>query len=356
MVPPLLPLVAGEWTLSPVQAGLVNTTYSVGRLLTAFPASRYRGRRGTRATVLLGLAGLIAGTVGCGLAPSFPLFLAGRLLMGLGASAVFLAVFAELLEVTPGRWRGRVANAFEGVAILSIGGGGILAAGAAGAAGWRVVFVGAGPILLASLLATRAIGPRAGRQPGSTAGGLVWSGTGLRRLIPVYVGAMTLSLTWTGLLSTMVPLLGAAHYRLDSAALGLAMSAAYATELVGLTAVGLVVDRVRQEPIFLTGAVSVALGGLLLAAGSRPGTFVAGLVLIGAGFAVWMVPATVLVDRAGTPLPPIHLAVYRVAMDAGMIVGPLFAGGVAELAGDRVAVGTAGLVMLGGALAMLRRG
>jgi hypothetical protein len=113
---------------------------------------------------------------------------------------------------------------------------------------------------------------------------------------------------------------------------------------------------VRQEPIFLAGAASVTLGGLLLAAGSRPGTFVAGLVLIGAGFAVWMVPATVLVDRAGTPLPPIHLAVYRVAMDAGMIVGPLFAGGVAELAGDRVAVGTAGLVMLGGALAMLRRG
>jgi MFS family permease len=355
MVPPLLPLVAAEWTLSPVQAGLVNTAYSVGRLLTAYPASRDRAHRGTRATILLGLAGLVAGSVGCGLASSFPLFLAGRLLMGLGASAAFLAVFAELLEVTPARWRGRVANAFEAMAILSIGGGGVLAAAVAGAAGWRVVFVGAGPLLLACLFATRAIEPGAGRPPKPDGGAPAWSGAELRRLLPVYLGSVTLSLTWTGLLATMVPLLGSGHYRLDPAALGLAMSAAYTTELVGLAAVGLVIDRVRREPLFLAGAVTAALGGLILAAGSRPGTFVLGLAFVGAGFAVWMVPATVLADRAGTPLPPAQLATYRIAIDTGMIVGPLLVGGLAELAGARAAVGAAGLVMVGGALVMLRR-
>ena len=35
MVPPLLPLLADEWQLSPLQVGLVNTLYALGRLGTS---------------------------------------------------------------------------------------------------------------------------------------------------------------------------------------------------------------------------------------------------------------------------------------------------------------------------------
>ena len=87
MVPPLLPLLADEWRLSPLEAGLVNTLYAVGRLGTSYPASGLRARRGTRAVVLLGLSLLIAGVVACGLAPGFTSFLVGRLVMGIGDHA-----------------------------------------------------------------------------------------------------------------------------------------------------------------------------------------------------------------------------------------------------------------------------
>ena len=78
------------------------------------------------------------------------------------------------------------------------------------------------------------------------------------------------------------------------------------------------------------------------------------LVLIGGGFAVWMIPAIALADRVGAPLSPAHLATYRMAMDMGMIAGPLVLGGLASLAGDRLAVGAAGFVLLAGALALAR--
>jgi hypothetical protein len=68
-----------------------------------------------------------------------------------------------------------------------------------------------------------------------------------------------------------------------------------------------------------------------------------------------MIPATVLADRAGTPLPPAYLAVYRIVMDAGMIAGPLLFGGLAEAGGDRLAVGAAGFVLASGAVALARR-
>ena len=351
MVPPLLPLMADEWRLSPLQAGLVNTLYAVGRLGASYPASALRARRGTRTVVFLGLALLIAGVVACGLAPRFPAFLLARLVMGVGASAAFLAIFAELLETAPAAWRGRLTNLFEGVAILSLAIGSTLGAWVAGQLGWRWVFLGAGPVLLLCVIAGRALRPEAGRRIAgahspSRAGGHLAH----RRLLPVYLASLSLSLTWSGLFATMAPLLGHARYGLGAGPIGLALSAGYTAELVGLLGVGLVIDHVRREPVFYLGAGSVATGGLVLAAGTHPAVFVLGLVLVGAGFAVWMVPAIVLADRVGTPIAPGYFAVYRIAMDTGMIAGPLVLGAVADVAGARVAVGSAGFALVVGAV------
>jgi MFS family permease len=353
MVPPLLPLVADEWQLSPLQVGLVNTLYALGRLGTSYPASALRVRHGTRAVVFAGLLLLVAGVMACGLVRGFAGFLTARLVMGVGASAAFLAIFAELLETSPPAWRGRLTNAFESMAILSLGIGSMLGAWVAGRAGWRWVFVGAGPVLLLCGLTWRAIGAEAGRRPAEPAATAPPAGhPAHRRLLPVYAASLSLSMTWAGLFATMAPLLGHSRYGLGSGALGLALGAGYAAELAGLLAIGLVIDQVRREPLFFAGAVAVAAGGLVLAAGAHPAAFVLGLVLVGGGFAVWMVPAIVLADRVGTPMPPGHFAVYRIAMDAGMIVGPLALGAVADLLGARVAVGGAGFALVAGAVAL----
>lgn len=354
MVPPLLPLLAAEWQLSPLQVGLVNTLYALGRLGTSYPASALRTRHGTRAVVFVGLALLVAGVVACGLATGFPAFLAARLVMGIGASAAFLAIFAELLETAPAAWRGRLTNGFEGMAILSLGVGSMLGAWVAGEVGWRWVFVGAGPVLLLCGLAWRGLDPEAGRHlaPPAAAPGRPEQRAAHRRLLTVYGASLSLSMTWAGLFATMAPLLGAAGYGLSSGALGLALGAGYAAELAGLLGVGIVIDRVRREPVFLGGGLAVAAGGLVLAAGTHPAVFVLGLVLVGGGFAVWMVPAIVLADRVGTPMPPGYFAVYRIAMDAGMIVGPLALGAVADLFGARAAVGGAGLALVAGGVAL----
>src|SRR5262249_60839699 len=102
----------------PLQFGLVSRRFARGRFASSYRASTLRARRGTRKVVLLGLALLVGGVVACGLAPGFPAFLLARLVMGIGASAAFLAIFAELLETAPTAWRGRLTNLFEGMAIL----------------------------------------------------------------------------------------------------------------------------------------------------------------------------------------------------------------------------------------------
>jgi len=211
-------------------------------------------------------------------------------------------------------------------------------------------------LLALGFLAGHPIGPMAGRHAVTARPGRDRAGSlGARRLTPVYVASLTLSLTWSGLFTTLVPLLGHARYGVSDTRLGVALGAAYAAELVGLIGIGLVIDRVRREPVFLAGAVSVAVGGVILGASTHPGLFFLGLGFLGAGFAVWMIPPTVLADRIGGPIPPMHLTVYRTAMDVGMIAGPLVLGGLAQATSDRLVVGTAGLVLIAGALALARR-
>ena len=336
--------------------GLINTVYAIGRLAASYPAARLRAGRGTRATVELGLAALIAGALACGVAPRFPVFLAGRLVMGAGASVAFLAILAELLEAGPVPWRGRLANAFEGMSIVSLAAGGVCSAVLAAALSWRAVFWAASLLLLLSVGVARWIRPDAGRRDFESGGRGSWRGAQLRALAPVYVASASLSLVWAGLFGTMVPLLGYDRYGIAGSALGWALAVGYLAEVAGLIGLGFVIDRMRREPAFLKGSLAVAAGGVVLALGSHPAIFPLGLALVGGGFAIWMIPPTVLADRAGTPLPLGHLAMYRIVMDGGMIVGPLLVSGVAELVGERGAVGAAGFILVGGALILARSG
>jgi MFS family permease len=355
MVPPLLPLVVDSWALSAVEAGLVNTAYAVGRLAGNYPAGHTRARWGTRAAVFGGLAGLAAGSVACALAPTFPLFLAARVVMGLGASVSMFAVFAELLEAAPAGWRGRAANGFEATAILSVAAGSVLAAAVAQRAGWRVVFVGATVVVALTVVTWRAIPSRAGRRRAAAGGGGWTAAASLRALAPVYWACLAMSLTWAGLFATVLPLVGDRRYGLPAGAIGLAMGAGYLADVVVLTALAVLIDRVRQDRLFLGGAATAMAGAALLVLGAAPAAFVAATVLIACGFAVWMVPATVLTARVGTPLPAAPLAILRVAMDLGMILGPLASGALVELAGDRTAVLATAVVFVAGAAGLAGR-
>jgi MFS family permease len=164
-----------------------------------------------------------------------------------------------------------------------------------------------------------------------------------------------MSLTWAGLFATVLPLVGDRRYGLPAGAIGLAMGAGYLADVVVLTALAVLIDRVRQDRLFLGGAATAMAGAALLVLGAAPAAFVAATVLIACGFAVWMVPATVLTARVGTPLPAAPLAILRVAMDLGMILGPLASGALVELAGDRTAVLATAVVFVAGAAGLAGR-
>lgn len=113
-------------------------TFAIGA-----PLLQLLGRNWIRRRVLLvGLAILCVGLLGCAAAGSFTLLLAARVLTGVGAAAVSSMVSAVATAVVPPQRQGHaLAVAFSGITLASVLGV-PLASWCAALVGWRCMFVG----------------------------------------------------------------------------------------------------------------------------------------------------------------------------------------------------------------------
>ena len=103
-------------------------------------------RRGPVAVLNVGLVVFCLGVLVAGLAPSMPVFIAGRLLHGAGGGALGVALYVVIAEAYPSEMRPRVFAILTSAWVLPAVVGPSIAAGVAAAAGWRWVFLGV-PVL-----------------------------------------------------------------------------------------------------------------------------------------------------------------------------------------------------------------
>lgn len=176
--------------------------------------------RGTRAPIAVGVAVFVAGLLLAGLAPTMLVFLAGRVVHGLGAGVVGVAQYVLVAQAYPAALRGRMFGILSAAWVLPAVVGPSLAAEVAELADWRWVFLGATAIALVAWLLVRgapsvAAGGSAGSRPGwavaAAAGVLLVSVAGQRDLPgwPLLLGLATVLVlvagvrllprgTWTG--------------------------------------------------------------------------------------------------------------------------------------------------------------
>jgi EmrB/QacA subfamily drug resistance transporter len=137
----VVPDIQRDYAVSQGQVGWVITAYllvfAVGIPLYGRIADLYSLRR----TFAVGLAVLAAGSVVCALAPNLPLLVAGRIVQGVGASAIPALGFAAVAKALPPGERGTAlgmlsASVGAGAAIGPVFGGLV-----AGLAGWHVLFL-----------------------------------------------------------------------------------------------------------------------------------------------------------------------------------------------------------------------
>jgi MFS family permease len=114
---PLLPHYADDLGLSKAEAGVLAGAYPAGVLLAGIPSGVLASRIGPKRTLLAGLVLLAATTVLFGLADSFWLLCAARLIQGIGSACAWTAGFTWLIRSAPAERRGQVIGTALGLAI-----------------------------------------------------------------------------------------------------------------------------------------------------------------------------------------------------------------------------------------------
>ena len=110
--------------ISPVQFGLLVSTYAFSAGVSGFLAAGFADRFDRKKLLLIFYAGFLAGTLLCGLAYSYHTLLLGRLITGVFAGVVGSVAFAIVTDVFPLEMRGRVMGviqtAFAASSVLGI--------------------------------------------------------------------------------------------------------------------------------------------------------------------------------------------------------------------------------------------
>jgi predicted MFS family arabinose efflux permease len=110
--------------ISPVQFGLLVSTYAFSAGVSGFLTAGFADRFDRKQLLLIFYMGFLAGTLLCGLAASYHVLLLGRLITGLFAGVVGSVSFAIVTDVFPLEMRGRVMGfiqtAFAASSVLGI--------------------------------------------------------------------------------------------------------------------------------------------------------------------------------------------------------------------------------------------
>ena len=110
--------------ISPVQFGLLVSTYAFSAGVSGFLAAGFADRFDRKKLLLVFYAGFLAGTLLCGLASGYHVLLLGRLITGVFAGVVGSVSFAIITDVFPLEMRGRVMGviqtAFAASSVLGI--------------------------------------------------------------------------------------------------------------------------------------------------------------------------------------------------------------------------------------------
>jgi DHA1 family multidrug resistance protein-like MFS transporter len=343
LLSPLLPLLRETFQVDYGELGLLISMFGLSRVMMDLLGAYLLSHVPLFRLLLLGIIITGVGSLLCAFAPSFYWLVGARVLVGLGVSINTLAGLTVIIESTPLTAQGRANNLLE---FSAIGGSAVsptLSGLMASLIHWRAAFalgtlfvVGAfiwviltrealeddtrtftrKPLSDADATPTRqAATDKAGAYTPQTTSILI-----------AYLATFMLSFTWSGFLSTALPLYGGEVVGVPTSTLGMVFTAGLLVDLALLLPVGWVSDRfdyrVVLAPALLLMAVTLAwfpqaqsLGALLLVS-----------ISIHTSFAAWGMPSAALAQLARGGHLRRTMGAYRFLVDGAVVVAPWLIG------------------------------
>ncbi len=359
-VVPVLPLYARQFDVPVAWIGATIAAYGLARLFSAAPAGQIADRFGRRHALAAGAIATSAGNLWCALASTYPEFMAGRFVAGLGAGLVVTAGQIVLADITTPERRGRMMSLYWGSFIFAAGAGplpgGLLAEWFGLAAPfWAYAVVGLG----VGAIAWFAVGETRDLARESTRGTKLPSFFAQLRLVGANRGftlvclvSLVQAATRTGGLFSIVPLLGAEWLGLAPGTIGLSMALGSLAGLLGAYPAGWLSDRFGRKPVIVPTAVLSGVGMLLFCYAPDLTWFMAASLAWGLASGMGgPAPATYAADTAPPGMNAAAMSLFRMLGDIGYVAGPIGLGLITDFYGPTIAlIVCAGLLAASGLL------
>jgi predicted MFS family arabinose efflux permease len=282
---------------------------------------------------------LLAGALLMAGGGTFVSLVSGRVVMGVGHTLTTLGGLTAILRYRAGARLASSLGAMEFAAMLGVLSGATLLSILPRSVPWPTAWLAACAPLAASLLLLPALrralpapsvnGSRSffarTEDVGSPGTALVAAGPSRSLALLAVVTGGAVAVSYATVEQFVIPLRGSREFGLDRAGIARLLMLSQAVDIVALLPVGALADRRGTPPVLGGVLLLFSLALALIGFGSLP-LMVAGCALFGLSMAGWMLPLGIL--RSATPPDQVawRTALYRVAVDGGMFLGPFVAG------------------------------
>jgi MFS family permease len=346
IIAPLLPVYAQKLGATTFAVGLIFASFSISRTIFLPLLSELSDRRGRKIVIVSGLSLFVLTSIGYVLSRTIPHLIVTRCLQGIAAALVIPASLAYMAETSPSRKEGTFMGIFNLFFFGGLGMGPLLGGLLKDLMGIESSFYAMGSLASTGLVLTLIFLPEKRPGPGnrkpSTSVLVV-----LRE--PTIRGILAFRFFYSvgvGLLWSYLPLFADNVLELSSSKIGVLVSLNVLVATVLQAPFGVFADRMSKRALVVVGGGMSAFGFALIPYCLSFTQIFWISVVLGVSGGILLPALTALVVEEGkrtTEGMGRLMGFFVMAHSLGMIVGPLVAGLVAELA-------SLGLVFLMGAL------
>jgi predicted MFS family arabinose efflux permease len=340
---PLLPLLRETFQVSYGELGMLISMFGLSRVVMDIFAAYLLSRMSLYTLLSQGIIVTGVGSVLCAFAPGFYWLVGARVLLGLGISTTTLAGLTVIIESTPLTAQGRANNLLE---FSAIGGSAVsptLSGLMAGLIHWRAAFAVATLFVVGAffwviftrraleddiIISTKKLNSETAppSRHGRPVAPVPLPARQTRSILIAYLATFMLSFTWSGFLSTALPLYGGEVVGVPPVTLGLIFTAGLVMDLALLLPVGWVSDRLDSRVVLTPAMLLMAITLILFPMAHG----IWGLLLISIGihtsFAAWGMPSAALARLAHGEHLRRTMGIYRFLIDGAVVIAPWLIG------------------------------
>ena len=350
IVMPAIPVFAKTFGVTNAAIGLIVSAFAITRFTSGLVSGALTDRFGERKVFAAGVFMVAVFTLLAGLAQNYQQLLIFRAAGGLGSSMFSVAAGSVIMRSVDDQHRGQAQSVYQGAFLL----GGIAGPAVGGLLSiislrapffvYSILLFVSGIVALAFLKSDSAVHHvNKSKENESTSIAQAF------RMKPYRIALILAFIsTWVffGLRSSILPIFVIEELDSTTAVVGYGLALSAVLQGVSLLRAGRFSDSKGRKAASIIGANAVMLGVLLLTFATNTWIYLLSMAVIGFGGAfLATVPASIVGDiikgKGGKVI-----AVFQMAGDAGMIVGPVVVGWLSDLYSYRVAFGASAAIFL----------